>query len=307
VCLNCILSSIGAVFLLALFTRFFFFISRHFTGPKVSIAKLCGTKSVKDSWAVVTGSSDGIGRGYALELAKRGLNIVLISRTQEKLEQVAQEIRNNYKVETRVLAVDFISADDSTYKRIADALSDIPVAVLVNNVGINYEHPQRYLEAPEKLDDSIIHVNITATNKLTRIVLPQMLDRKAGAIINLSSMAGRVPTPMLTVYSATKAYIDFFSKGLAQEYSKFGIIVQSVTPGMVVSNMSKMKRTSLMVSSPAHIAKRSIDRLGCEFELSPYYIHAIIIYLLNVLPLSFVEKKLLSMNEGIQRRALRKK
>ena len=91
-------------------------------------------------------------------------------------------------------------------------------------------------------------------------------------------MAGRVPTPMLTVYSATKAYIDFFSKGLAQEYAKYGILVQSVTPGMVVSNMSKIRRTSLMVSSPAHIAKRSIDRLGCEYEISPYYFHAIIMY-----------------------------
>ena len=93
VCWGCVLSTFGALFLLAIFTRFLFFVLRHFTGSKVSISKLCGSKPVKESWAVVTGSSDGIGRGYALELAKRGLNVVLISRTQEKLDQVAEEIR----------------------------------------------------------------------------------------------------------------------------------------------------------------------------------------------------------------------
>lgn len=306
--MSCVLSSVGALFLLALFARLVFFVLKHFTGPKVNLNKLCGPgKSARDSWAIVTGSSDGIGKGYALELAKRGFNVYLISRTEQKLNQVADEIKSKYSVETRVLAVDFMAADDSTYQRIADSINGLSVVVLVNNVGINYEFPQRYLEATEKLDDAIIRVNITATNKLTRIVLPQMVDRKGGAIINLSSMAGRVPTPLLTVYSATKAYIDYFSKGLAQEYKKYGILVQSVTPGMVVSNMSKIRRTSLMVSSPAHIAKRSIDRLGCEYELSPYYFHGIIIYLLNALPLSITLSYLLGMNEGIQKKALRKK
>jgi len=302
------LSSIGGLVVLNLLLRFIFFLLRHFTGSKVHLSKLCGiNKSVKDSWAVITGSSDGIGKAYALELAKRGFNVFLISRTHEKLEQVATEIKSKYNVETRVLAIDFITADDATYKKIEDALEYVPVAVLVNNVGINYEYPQRFLEASEKYDDSIIKVNITATNKLTRIVLPQMVNRKGGAIINLSSMTGRVPTPMLSLYSGTKAYIDFFSKCLAQEYKKYGIIVQSVTPGMVVSNMSKIRKATLLVCSPAHIAKRSIDRLGCEYEISPYHIHAILIYVFSKLPLFITESYMLSRNEDTQKRAERKK
>jgi 17beta-estradiol 17-dehydrogenase / very-long-chain 3-oxoacyl-CoA reductase len=122
----------------------------------------------------------------------------------------------------------------------------------------------------------MIQVNISVTNKMTRAVLPQMVENKAGAIINLSSMAGRMPTPMLAVYSGTKAYLDFFSKALSQEYQAQGIVVQSVTPGMVVSNMSKIRRPSLMVASPEHIAQRSVGRLGDEVELSPFYTHGII-------------------------------
>ena len=92
----------------------------------------------------------------------------------------------------------------------------------------------------------------------------------------MSSMSGRIPTPMLSVYSASKAYIDYFSKCLAQEYKSSGVVVQSVTPGMVVSNMSKIRKTSLLVTSPELIAARSIGRLGEEFELSPFHTHGIL-------------------------------
>jgi len=259
-------------------------------------------------WAVVTGASDGIGKGYALELAKRGFNIMLISRTEAKLKAVAEEIENKYKVKTDVLAIDFINADNATFEAINNAIGKLggQVGVLVNNVGINYDYPLFFLEADGKLDQDIVNVNINVTNKMTKLVLPRMLEHKAGAVINLSSMSGLVPTPMLAVYSGTKAYINFFSQCLSSEYKSRGIVAQSVTPGLVVSNMSKVRKTSLMVASPEAIASASIDTLGKRLEYSPHWFHRLIIAVQLAMPRSFALGFLRDYNVKIQKAALRK-
>jgi len=153
--------------------------------------------------------------------------------------------------------------------------------------------------------------------KMTRIVLPGMLAQKAGAIVFLSSFGGRIPTPLLSIYSgmywrqqqqerererasvsgwitaqlltrllarpsATKAFADFFAKSLYGEYASRGVYTQSVTPAMVVSNMSKIRKPSLMVAAPQHIARRSLARVGADVEISPYWMHAIMMYVSRV-------------------------
>ncbi len=112
-----------------------------------------------------------------------------------------------------MIAADF-TEQSSIYPKIKAAVSDLGVAVLVNNVGMSYRHPE-YLEAilaDEQLTDSLINCNITSMTKMTGLVLPGMVSRKGGVIINVASASGRIPTPLLTVYSATKAYMDFFSQ-----------------------------------------------------------------------------------------------
>merc|ERR1712217_383336 len=134
-----------------------------------------------------------------------------------------------------------------------------------------------------------------------------MVSRKAGAIINLSSMAGLIPTPMLAVYSGTKSFIDFFSKSLAAEYKSQGINVLSVTPGLVVSQMSKIRKASLLVATPEHIASRSINRLGAEVELSPYLIHDLTNKVFSSLPTPFSTNFLRGENIKTNKRAIAKK
>ncbi len=131
-------------------------------------------------------------------------------------------------------------------------------------------------------------------------------NSKAGAIINLSSMAGVVPTPMLGVYSGTKAYLDAFSQTLAGEYSGMGITAQSVTPGLVVSNMSKVRKANLMACDPRVITSKSIDSLGSRIQISPYWFHTVLIAAQLALPTRFRLRQLLNYNEGIRKRALRK-
>ena len=127
---------------------------------------------------------------------------------------------------------------------------DLDIGVLVNNVGMSYEHPQELLELSSTYVDTLINLNIVSLNAMTRIVLPQMVERKKGAVINISSFSAAIPTPLLSVYSASKSYVDLISQGMAKEYSSKGITVQCVLPGYVTSKLSKIRRPSSTVPTP---------------------------------------------------------
>jgi len=119
-------------------------------------------------------------------------------------------------------------------------------------------------------------------------------------------MTGLVPTPMLAIYSGTKAYVDVFSQALSAEYKSSGIWVQSSTPNLVVSNMSKVRRPSLTVPSAALVARNSLGRLASDISFTPYYVHKIMDFILRNLPRRLVLKQLLAYNESIRTRSLRK-
>jgi len=301
-----ILSVIGGITLVRCLLALGLFVKRHFTGDVFDATRL-GAK--RGGWAVVTGASDGIGKAYAVEAARRGFNVYLLSRTQSKLDDVCAEIKSKHSVEAKALAVDFCSIKDADWKKIGSEIQHLDVGLLVNNVGINYPYPSRFAdpEATNELDQQIIDVNISVMNRMTKMVLPGMIEKRRGAIVNLSSFSGIVPTPLLAVYSGTKAYIDFFSQALQGEYVNQGIIVQSVTPAMVVSNMSKIRKPSLKVASPGAIARRSLGRLGAEPSLSPYYVHEILQTLMaDLLPRSKALSIVAGENESVRKRALRR-
>eukprot|EP01087_Luapelamoeba_hula_P005320 TRINITY_DN153_c0_g1_i1.p1 TRINITY_DN153_c0_g1~~TRINITY_DN153_c0_g1_i1.p1 ORF type:complete len:320 (-),score=63.72 TRINITY_DN153_c0_g1_i1:114-1073(-) len=259
-------------------------------------------------WAVVTGASEGIGKAYAIELAKRGFNVVILSRTLKKLQEAQREINTSYpKVQVEVKDFDF-GSDKPNYAMIEDFLKDKDVGILVNNVGVNYPYPANYLDTEPQKNNQIVDVNVKALNEMTRIVMPIMIKRKAGGIINVSSFSGVVPAPMLSVYSGTKAYINFFSLCLATEYKRSGIDVLSVTPSMVVSNMSKFRQPSLLkgVTSADKVARGSLNVLGLETHWSPFWLHALLEYVFQRLPSATVLDKINEMHIGIRKRALRK-
>jgi 17beta-estradiol 17-dehydrogenase / very-long-chain 3-oxoacyl-CoA reductase len=177
-------------------------------------------------WALVTGSTDGIGKAYACALAEQGLNIVLVSRSPVKLEHVASEIETKYKVKTKTVDIDYSSSDEKYIPRLEEDLKDLEIGVLVNNVGMSYQFPDEFLALGNKRMKDMIAINITALNAMTRLVLPGMEKRGKGAIINIGSIASAVPFPMLAVYAATKAYVDKFTYALNQEYGRKGIVIQ---------------------------------------------------------------------------------
>ncbi|CAM4687359.1 unnamed protein product [Lepidochelys olivacea] len=229
------------------------------------------------AWAVVTGATSGIGRAYAHELAKRGLNVVLISRSLQKLKQVAAEIEEQHGQSTRVIEADFTQGPE-IYDSIQTALQGLEIGILVNNVGMTYAaEPVNFLDIPniEKTLSDIVNCNMLSVAKMTRIVLPQMLSRKKGVVINLSSEAGRHPHPVATVYSATKRFVDFFSRGLEAEYHSQGILVQSVLPLFVSTNMTNNIIPNCYIKTAEDFTREALNTVGISSRTSGCLSHSV--------------------------------
>ncbi|XP_067136829.1 inactive hydroxysteroid dehydrogenase-like protein 1 [Centruroides vittatus] len=228
-------------------------------------------------WAVVTGATDGIGKAYGRELASRGLNVVLISRNLERLKKTAEELEKSFGVDTLVIQADFFGAD--VYSSIRDRLRGIDVAVLVNNVGVMYDTPERLLDVPERKLWELININVASVVMMTRMVLPQMLDRKGGYIVNVSSIASFYPLPLMAVYSASKAFVDWFSRALHYEYSGDGIVVQSLIPSYVSTKLVQfsayLREPSFLAPDAATFCRSAVATLGVADRTTGYWSHGL--------------------------------
>ncbi len=167
----------------------------------------------------MTGAGDGIGKSYCEQLAKRGLNIVLVSRTLSKLETVAKDIETNYNVETKIIVVDF-TKEEGIYEKIEKSIEGLEIGILVNNVGMCNKLPDFFTSFPREIYKNMINCNVMSMINMTQIVLPQMVDRRKGLIINIGSMSSVLPFPLLTVYAASKAFVQKFSDDLRSEYTR---------------------------------------------------------------------------------------
>jgi short-subunit dehydrogenase len=178
-------------------------------------------------WALITGASAGLGAEFARALARGGISCALSARREDRLRALASELTRSYQVETRVIPADL--ADPAEVDRLADAVGDLDVGILVNNAGFGYAG--RF----EKLDlgrlRAMIEVNCAAPVALTSRLLPKLRARKRSAIVITGSVAGRVPMPLHGVYSATKAFDLLFGEALAVELAEQGIDVLVLEPG----------------------------------------------------------------------------
>ncbi|XP_014052913.1 very-long-chain 3-oxoacyl-CoA reductase isoform X3 [Salmo salar] len=226
---------------------------------------------------IVTGATSGIGKAYANELAKRGLDIVLVSRSKDKLHIVAKEIESQHGRQTQIIQTDFTEGHD-IYPAIAEALRDLDIGILVNNVGMNYSDKLVHfldIPNPEQRTTQVINCNILSVTQMTRLVLPRMVARGNGLIINMSSEAGAQPQPMLSLYSATKIFVTYFSRSLNSEYKSQGITVQCVAPFMVSTNMTHNLPPNLLLKSASAFAREALNTVGYSSYTSGCVSHAL--------------------------------
>ncbi len=179
-------------------------------------------------WAVVTGASSGLGRGIALRLAERGMKLVLTGRNEARLHETAEQIRSVVPgVEMELVAADL--ASKAGVAKLLDHVGDRPVEVLVNNAGFGTYGA--FAEADGGREDEEIAVDVGAVVSLSRAVLPGMIARGSGGILNVASTIAFQPAPSQAVYGASKAFVLSFSEALWAEARPHGVSVTALCPG----------------------------------------------------------------------------
>ena len=178
---------------------------------------------------LITGASSGIGRELARLFAGDGASLILVARSENKLHELAAELAEVHGVQTQVIAADL--SHPGSPMQIVEALADrqLAVDVLVNNAGFGGHGSVAALGVARQL--GIIEVNVAALTRLTAMLLPGMLERGSGAILNVASTAAFAPGPNQAVYCATKAYVLSFTEALAQEVRGSGVRVSCLAPG----------------------------------------------------------------------------
>jgi 17beta-estradiol 17-dehydrogenase / very-long-chain 3-oxoacyl-CoA reductase len=273
----------------------------------------------KGTWAVITGASDGIGKEYAIQLAQKGFNILLVSRTQSKLDTLAQEIEHKYAgsaVKVKTLAMDFSQDKESDYAALKKAVDELEVAILINNVGLSHDIPVSFIQTPDQEMKDIIGINCMATLKVTKLVAPGMVKRKKGLILTMGSFGGWMPTPLLATYSGSKAFLQQWSAALGGELKGTGVDVELVLSYLVTTAMSKVRRPSAMIPNPRQFVRTTLGKIGRSggaqnmvYTSTPVWSHALMQWWVeNTVGLgsSIGLSVNRSMHESIRVRALKK-
>jgi len=296
-----ILAGLGSFILAKAFLQFLGAVYRQFLRPGKNLVKL-------GKYAVITGATDGIGKAYALALAKKGMSIVLISRTEAKLQAVKEEIdgKKYSGVDVKFIVCDYSNFDDKAKANVKAQIAGLDIGVLINNVGVSYRYPMYFHELSDEEVDALVEMNVNSTVWMTRFVLGGMVEKKKGAIVNISSGSAMYTLPLLANYSAAKSFIEKFTLALHAEYKSKGISVQCQIPFYVSTKLAKM-RTSFTVPSPSKFTKLGIKCIGHDDPVvSPYWVHACMGYVMDRLPTSIVASVIMSMHQGIRKRGLKK-
>ncbi|CAM0870360.1 unnamed protein product [Alopecurus aequalis] len=253
------------------------------------------------AWALVTGPTSGIGRSMALELASRGLNIILVGRDPVKLDGVSRTISATHSVQTRTVLFDLslvgTAEGEEAMWRLQEAVEGLDIGILVNNAGVVKPGAMYLHEARIESLVRIIRVNVLALTQVTAVVLPEMLRRGRGAIVNVGSGSSfALPSyPLYSVYVATKRYVLEFSRSLAVEYKGRGIDVQCQLPFLVETNMvsSAVKARMSFVTTPDAYARAAVRWIGHGVLCVPSLVHRLQCWYICFSPDFFSDRLLL--------------
>jgi short-subunit dehydrogenase len=216
---------------------------------------------MKTETALITGASAGIGVELARLFAADKSNLVLVARRQEKLEELAAELRQREGIDVRVLAADLGRAEAPQEIAAKLAAEDLSIDVLVNNAGFGALGPFDQLDTARQVE--MVQVNVAALTHLTRLLLPGMIERGKGGVLNVASTAGFQAGPYMAVYYATKAYVISLSEALHDELAGRGVTVTCICPGPTATEFAaaaKLEKSRMFKNRPMTAAE--VARIG---------------------------------------------
>jgi short-subunit dehydrogenase len=255
-------------------------------------------------YALITGASKGIGRAIAEELASRGINVLLVARSGQLLEQVAGEITSRYKAKADWLALDLSTAPAPQAVYDWCRAKGYEVNILVNNAGYGLSGPFEKYTLEEDLN--MMQLNMSTLVGMTRLFLPDLRQRTRSYIMNIASSAAYQAVPKLSLYAATKAFVLAFSRGLHQELKGSSVSVTCVSPGATDTDfpnraqlgekgMKAAEKFNMTPSSVAAIAVKGM--LARRSEVIAGFVNKVGAVMAWLLPKTVVERTAMKIYE----------
>jgi len=242
--------------------------------------------------ALITGASYGIGASFARELAGRKTDLILVARSEDKLQQLATELQERHGITAEAIALDLTEPAAGTQLFETVTQKELTVDLLVNNAGFGDYGTFADRDLERQLD--IVQLNIKVLVELTHLFLKEMRERRAGSIINVSSIGGFQPMPYMSVYAASKAFVLSFTEALRAENNNTGVTLQALCPGPTESNFFENAKFPQSVSatssqnyaSSEEVVRDSLDALNKNQSnvVTGSFINQVIVNLPRFLP-----------------------
>ena len=212
-------------------------------------------------WVLITGSSAGIGCELARVFASRGYDLILAARREEALAALARELAAAHAVRAKTMLADL--SVPGAAEAMVEALerAGVEVEILVNNAGVMFEGDFTSITLQDQL--RLLQINIVALTSLTHLVLPKMIARGHGRILNVASIAAFMPIPRLAAYAAAKAYVLSLTESLSQELSGTGVTATALCPGFTDTAMVRGSQMAKVVPAPMIMSPKDAAELGC--------------------------------------------
>ena len=246
--------------------------------------------------ALITGASSGIGYELAKIHAAHGDNLILVARSEGKLNELAENLRKNQGISVTVIAADLseLNAPKALFDKVQ--AQQLQVDYLINNAG--FGDYGKFVETDWEKEKQMIQLNITALTELTKLFLPQMVEKKYGKIMNVASTAAFQPGPLMAIYYATKSYVLHFSEAINNEVAEFGVSVTALCPGATESGFqsaAQMEDSKLVkgkkLPSSKEIAQFGFNAMMRGKEVAiPGFMNKLMVFFLRFTPRSWVVK-----------------
>lgn len=245
-------------------------------------------KTKYGEWAVITGASSGIGKALGYEIAKKGLNLILVARGQANLEKVADDVQSKFKVSIKIVVADLTSQEGINEVISKTQQYDIGLLVLSAGMGNNGS----FIKTNLNKELQVIELNIVSTLKLLHHFTKEMEIRKKGGVLLISSLTALMPSPYFSNYAATKSYIFGLATSLYGELKSKGLDISVLSPGVTDTPMSEStgidwSKTPVKTMAPEDVAKETIQKFGKKLSIIPGKGNRI---------MAFIAKKILPYN-----------